>query len=93
MVEKFENLDLDARLLKAAAELKFNEPTLIQQQAIPLALLGKSIVARARTGSGKTAAYVLPMLHKLLNSKEVGATHCYCSLATRALMTGVCAFF
>ena len=47
------------------------EPTPIQERAIPLALEGKDVLARARTGSGKTAAYVIPLIQKILDSKQV----------------------
>uniref|UniRef100_A0A7R9UC43 RNA helicase n=1 Tax=Pinguiococcus pyrenoidosus TaxID=172671 RepID=A0A7R9UC43_9STRA len=57
---------LDPRLLKAVMRLGFVRPTLVQSQCIPLALQGKDLLVRARTGSGKTAAYALPVLHKLL---------------------------
>src|SRR4051812_31888055 len=67
----FSSFDLDARLLRALAKLNFTNPTLIQTKAIPLALSGKDILARARTGSGKTAAYCLPVIHKILAAKEV----------------------
>ncbi|RUS20464.1 P-loop containing nucleoside triphosphate hydrolase protein [Endogone sp. FLAS-F59071] len=66
----FETFDLDSRLLRALAKLKFTNPTLIQSKAIPLALSGKDILARARTGSGKTAAYCLPVVQKILIAKE-----------------------
>ncbi len=62
----FDQLDLDARLLRAVSKLGFKHPTLVQHTAIPLALKGKDIVARARTGSGKTAAYCLPIINKIL---------------------------
>ncbi|KAF9519467.1 hypothetical protein BS47DRAFT_1370698 [Hydnum rufescens UP504] len=55
---------LDSRLLKALADLGFARPTLIQSTAIPLALEGRDILARARTGSGKTAAYCIPVVQK-----------------------------
>jgi ATP-dependent RNA helicase DDX56/DBP9 len=61
----FEFFRLDPRLLKAVSN-HFEKPTLVQAAAIPLALNGKDIVARAKTGSGKTAAYVLPVIHKIL---------------------------
>jgi len=61
----FESFRLDPRLLKAVVA-RFEKPTLVQAAAIPLALNGKDIVARAKTGSGKTAAYVLPLIHKIL---------------------------
>ncbi|RUP46705.1 P-loop containing nucleoside triphosphate hydrolase protein [Jimgerdemannia flammicorona] len=66
----FEAFDLDPRLLRALAKLNFSNPTLIQSNAIPLALSGKDILARARTGSGKTAAYCLPVVQKILVAKE-----------------------
>ncbi|KAL2219629.1 ATP-dependent RNA helicase dbp9 [Thermoascus aurantiacus ATCC 26904] len=65
----FEDLNLDPRLRQALAKEKFTKPTLVQAEAIPLALEGKDILARARTGSGKTAAYVLPILQSILQKK------------------------
>jgi len=67
----FSSLGLDARLLQGVAKLGFAHPTLVQAKAIPLALEGKDILARAKTGSGKTAAYLLPVLQSVLKSKEV----------------------
>jgi ATP-dependent RNA helicase DDX56/DBP9 len=61
----FESFQLDPRLLKAIAN-HFEKPTLVQATAIPLALNGRDIVARAKTGSGKTAAYVVPVIHHIL---------------------------
>ncbi|KAI5843219.1 ATP-dependent RNA helicase dbp9 [Tricharina praecox] len=66
----FASLGLDARLLQGVATLGFANPTLVQAKAIPLALEGKDILARAKTGSGKTAAYLLPILHSILKTKE-----------------------
>ena len=60
---------LDVRLTKATSKLGFIYPTLVQTKFIPLALAGKDVLARARTGSGKTAAYGLPVLQKVLASK------------------------
>ena len=62
-------LGLDKRLSKATAKMGFVYATMVQAKFIPLALSGKDILARARTGSGKTAAYSLPLLQKLLVSK------------------------
>jgi ATP-dependent RNA helicase DDX56/DBP9 len=67
----FASFDLDARLVRALAKLKFTSPTLVQAKAIPLALKGVDILARARTGSGKTAAYSLPVIQNVLQLKEV----------------------
>ncbi|KAK4686040.1 ATP-dependent RNA helicase DDX56/DBP9, partial [Tremellales sp. Uapishka_1] len=61
---------LDPRLLRALADLKFAHPTLVQAKAIPLLLEGKDVLARARTGSGKTAAYVVPALQRVLEAKS-----------------------
>lgn len=44
-------------------------PTLIQENAIPLLIEGKDVLVRARTGSGKTAAFAIPVIQKILNSK------------------------
>ncbi|GKZ30649.1 ATP-dependent DNA/RNA helicase [Aspergillus brasiliensis] len=65
----FESLNLDPRLRQALIKEKFTKPTLVQAKAIPLALAGKDILARAKTGSGKTAAYVLPILQTILQKK------------------------
>ncbi|XP_057542510.1 DEAD-box ATP-dependent RNA helicase 16 isoform X2 [Amaranthus tricolor] len=61
----FEELSLDPRLLRALNKKGIVKPTPIQQVAIPLILEGKDVVARAKTGSGKTFAYLLPLLQKL----------------------------
>ncbi|XP_053195798.1 probable ATP-dependent RNA helicase DDX56 [Scomber japonicus] len=66
----FHEMGLDDRLLKAVADLGWSQPTLIQEKAIPLALEGKDLLARARTGSGKTAAYAVPVIQRILNSKQ-----------------------
>jgi ATP-dependent RNA helicase DDX56/DBP9 len=67
----FAGLGLDARLLQGIARQKFQAPTLVQAKAIPLALDGRDVLARAKTGSGKTAAYILPILHSILKQKLV----------------------
>lgn len=67
----FADLGLDARLVQAVAQQKFLKPTLVQRKAIPLALDGKDVLCKAKTGSGKTAAYVLPVLAGILKKKSV----------------------
>ncbi|XP_061150088.1 probable ATP-dependent RNA helicase DDX56 [Syngnathus typhle] len=67
---QFHQMGLDDRLLKAVADLGWSQPTLIQEKAIPLALEGKDLLARARTGSGKTAAYAVPIIQRILASKQ-----------------------
>ncbi|MEE8388631.1 MAG: DEAD/DEAH box helicase [Acidiferrobacterales bacterium] len=63
----FKELNLDTRLLKAVEVSGFSEPTEIQRQAIPVVLAGRDLMASAQTGTGKTAAFVLPALQKLLS--------------------------
>jgi ATP-dependent RNA helicase RhlE len=65
-VESFESLGLAAPLLQAVAATGYTKPTPIQAKAIPLALTGIDLMAGAQTGTGKTAAFTLPILHKLL---------------------------
>ena len=66
----FSNI-LSPLLLRALADMGFARPTLVQQKAIPLALENRDVLARARTGSGKTAAYCIPLVQKVLNAKGV----------------------
>jgi superfamily II DNA/RNA helicase len=61
----FEELGLSEKVLKAVADAGYKEPTEIQKQAIPPALEGRDVLGLAQTGSGKTAAFVLPMLVRL----------------------------
>ncbi|WP_423190086.1 DEAD/DEAH box helicase [Alkalibacterium sp. f15] len=62
---KFNELDLIDELLKSIEEMGFEETTPIQEQTIPLALEGKDVIGQAQTGTGKTAAFGLPMLQKI----------------------------
>lgn len=70
----FYDMGLDDRILKAIAILGWSEPTLIQEKAIPLALDGNDILARARTGSGKTGCFAVPVIDKILRSKKARTT-------------------
>ena len=63
----FSHLKLHPSLLKAIRELGFVRPTAIQAEAIPPALAGHDLIACAQTGSGKTAAFLLPIVHRLLD--------------------------
>ncbi|GFM79691.1 ATP-dependent RNA helicase SrmB [Pseudomonas cichorii] len=71
VVPVFSEFALHERLLKAVAELKFVEPTPVQAAAIPLALQGRDLRVTAQTGSGKTAAFVLPILNRLIGPAKV----------------------
>lgn len=70
----FQTMGLNTHLLKAISKKGFNQPTPIQRKTIPLILDGQDVVGMARTGSGKTAAFVIPMIEKLKShSAKVGA--------------------
>ncbi|MDK9726365.1 MAG: DEAD/DEAH box helicase [Sterolibacteriaceae bacterium MAG5] len=62
---KFEDLGLLPELLRAVADTGYTEPTPIQQQAIPIVLAGKDVMGGAQTGTGKTAGFTLPLLHRI----------------------------
>lgn len=64
----FSELPLNDRLQKALASMGLEQPTEVQQQTIPKALAAKDLLISAETGSGKTAAYLLPMLHRFLDT-------------------------
>ncbi|XP_059483746.1 probable ATP-dependent RNA helicase DDX56 [Neocloeon triangulifer] len=70
---QFHDMELDERLLKAIAKLGWTEPSAIQEAAIPLMLEGRDVLIKARTGSGKTGAFAIPIIQKILNAKQ-GAT-------------------
>ena len=61
----FEELNLAPAIVKAVLEQGYETPTAIQAQAIPVILEGHDLLGGAQTGTGKTAAFVLPLLHKL----------------------------
>ncbi len=67
---KFTELGLDENILEAIEQMGFTDATPIQEFAIPNILNGKDIIACAQTGTGKTAAFVLPILHKLANKPD-----------------------
>src|SRR5438045_5271462 len=80
----FSSLKLDSSLQKGLKELGFQRPTPIQAEAIPAALEGRDILACAMTGSGKTAAFLLPILHHLIG-KPRGKTRTLVVTPTREL--------
>jgi len=67
---KFEELDLIPAILKAVKDKNYTEPTSIQAKAIPIALNGEDILASAQTGTGKTAAFAIPIIQHLHNEKQ-----------------------
>jgi ATP-dependent RNA helicase RhlE len=70
----FELLGLKPELLRAVSEKGYTTPSPIQLQAIPAVLSGRDLIAGAQTGTGKTAAFVLPMLQRLTQSQQAGRT-------------------
>src|ERR1700693_3264161 len=80
----FSSFGLHPDLLRGVKEMGFTRPTRIQQDAIPPALEGRDVLACAMTGSGKTAAFVLPILHRLM-PKRRGVTRALIVTPTREL--------
>lgn len=70
MMTKFAELGLNPKLVTAVTEAGYETPTPIQVQAIPLVLEGRDVMGLAQTGTGKTAAFGLPLIHQLLNSHD-----------------------
>ncbi|EKG12604.1 RNA helicase ATP-dependent DEAD-box conserved site [Macrophomina phaseolina MS6] len=82
----FQHMSLSRPILKGLAAVGFSEPTPIQAKTIPVALLGKDVVGGAVTGSGKTAAFVIPILERLLyRPKKVPTTRVAILMPTREL--------
>jgi len=86
--DSFLSMNLSRPVLKALTSLAFATPTPIQAATIPVALLGKDVVGNAVTGSGKTAAFIIPMIERLLyreRGKKAAATRCLILVPTREL--------
>ncbi len=84
----FSTLNLHPNLLRAIKELGFVRPTPIQAEAIPPAMEGKDVLACAQTGSGKTASFLLPIVHQLMD-KPRGTTRALVLVPTRELAAQV----
>ena len=70
MTKDFSQLGLDETLLKAVSDMGYETPTPVQEQSIPFALAGSDVVAAAQTGTGKTAAFMLPTMQRIGRSKQ-----------------------
>jgi superfamily II DNA/RNA helicase len=70
LMKTFQELALSESLQKALAEMNFSTPTPIQAQAIPVALTGQDVIGCAQTGTGKTAAFGIPLISTLLKNKD-----------------------
>nr|CCA14359.1 DEAD/DEAH box RNA helicase putative [Albugo laibachii Nc14] len=87
-VDTFADFKLSRPILRALNQMELTKPTLIQEYAIPMALLGKDICASAQTGSGKTAAFLLPILERLqLRTRRIAATRVIIICPVRELAT------
>lgn len=83
---QFEDLSLSDEVLDALYDMHFSECTPIQEQAIPLVLEGRDLIACAQTGTGKTAAYLLPVISKLYTENApTDAINCVVMAPTREL--------
>lgn len=91
----FSSLGLSPNLLKAVTEQGYTKPYPIQEKAVPAVLAGKDIFGVAQTGSGKTASFVLPILHLLQGTKPLGtrSIKCLVLVPTRELAVQVAEVF
>src|SRR5690554_4786109 len=69
---KFEDLNLLPSILKALKDENYSEPTSIQAQSIPLILEGSDVLGSAQTGTGKTAAFAIPIIQHLVKDQQEG---------------------
>ena len=70
----FSSLQLAPPLAKAIAEMGYESMTPIQEQAIPVVLAGRDVMGAAQTGTGKTAAFSLPLLHRMLKHENTSTS-------------------
>jgi len=69
---KFTDFGFDERLMEGIDAFNYEDATPVQQQVIPLILSGKDVIASAQTGTGKTAAFLLPLIHRIINGQHDG---------------------
>jgi ATP-dependent RNA helicase DeaD len=69
----FGELELDKKIVSALTDMGFEEPSPIQKEAVPTALLGKDVIGQAQTGTGKTAAFGIPIIQNLTDRKHIQA--------------------
>ncbi|MEM9545936.1 MAG: DEAD/DEAH box helicase [Bacteroidota bacterium] len=82
---KFTELGLDDQILEAISYMGFEEATPIQEKAIPVIIEGRDLIACAQTGTGKTAAFILPTLHRIFRSNDGPGTKALIVCPTREL--------
>ncbi len=93
MSTTFQELGLSETTLAAVAKMGFIAPTPVQEQAIPLALEGRDVVAAATTGTGKTAAFALPIIERIGRAKRPGSPKALVVSPTRELAQQIDAAF
>lgn len=93
MSTTFQELGLSETTLAAVAKMGFITPTPVQEQAIPLALEGRDVVAAATTGTGKTAAFALPIIERIGRAKRPGSPKALVVSPTRELAQQIDAAF
>jgi superfamily II DNA/RNA helicase len=69
-MENWEKYDIDKRIISSISKLEFKAPTTIQKKVIPSALEGRDIIARGKTGSGNTLAFLVPLIQRILQKEE-----------------------
>ncbi len=87
---RFDEMKIDADLLKVAAELGFREPTFVQEKSIPIIKEGRDLFAQSETGSGKTLAFAFPVIERIVHGTGV---QCIVIAPTRELADQVAAEF
>ncbi|MEI6124165.1 MAG: DEAD/DEAH box helicase [Bacteroidota bacterium] len=93
---KFDDYHIDSAIKKNIQSLGYKKPTDIQYKAIPPILKGEDVMAIAQTGTGKTAAFVIPVLHLLLKTKRISAnnyTRCVVMVPTHELAQQIAGVF
>ncbi len=85
---KFTDFNLSESLIAGLNDVSFTEPTPVQEKSIPIVLEGKDLISTAQTGTGKTGAFVIPLMEKILNSKREGVKALILS-PTRELATQI----
>lgn len=85
MLEKFQNLKISEVILQALNAMGFEEPTPIQAESIPVALQGADMIGQAQTGTGKTAAFGIPVLEKILKNEPTQSIQTVVLSPTREL--------
>ena len=86
---EFEAFGFDERVLEGLSSMGYKEATPIQEQAIPIILQGRDLIGCAQTGTGKTAAFVLPIVDRLARQSDSNATTVLILAPTRELVVQI----